>query len=148
MPLKQQADSLLRRGVEAGDVPGVALATHAEGTLYEGAFGKRVVGGAQPMTLDTVGWIASLTKSITAAGAMQLIEQGRLDLELPRVDGRPNSDRCRCSRALMLKERCACARPASRSRCGICLRIPRALAYEPLQSPSKSTTRIASVPRV
>lgn len=84
MPLKQQADSLLRRAVEVDDVPGVtAMATHADGTLYEGAFGKRVVGGARPMTLDTVGWIASLTKSITAAGAMQLIERGKLDLDSP-----------------------------------------------------------------
>jgi CubicO group peptidase (beta-lactamase class C family) len=35
------------------------------------------------MTVDTVGWIASMTKSLTAACAMQLVEQGKLDLDGP-----------------------------------------------------------------
>jgi CubicO group peptidase (beta-lactamase class C family) len=35
------------------------------------------------MTLDSVFWIASMTKAITAAGAMQLVEQGKLSLEEP-----------------------------------------------------------------
>ena len=30
------------------------------------------------MTLDTVFWIASMTKAITSAAAMQLVEQGKL----------------------------------------------------------------------
>jgi CubicO group peptidase (beta-lactamase class C family) len=35
------------------------------------------------MTPDSVFWIASMTKAITAAGAMQLVEQGKLDLDEP-----------------------------------------------------------------
>src|SRR5260370_5800937 len=35
------------------------------------------------MTLDSVFWIASMTKAITTAGAMQLVEQGKLSLEAP-----------------------------------------------------------------
>ena len=35
------------------------------------------------MAPDTVGWIASMTKAITGAAAMQLVEQGRLDLDAP-----------------------------------------------------------------
>jgi methyl acetate hydrolase len=35
------------------------------------------------MTPDSVFWIASMTKAITAAGAMQLVEQGKLSLEAP-----------------------------------------------------------------
>ena len=71
-------------------MPGVvAVATDAESTLYEGAFGKRVLGRSQPMTLDTVAWIASMTKSITAAGAMQLVEQGKLDLDSPASQWAP-----------------------------------------------------------
>jgi methyl acetate hydrolase len=35
------------------------------------------------MTPDTVGLIASMTKAITSTAAMQLVEQGRLDLESP-----------------------------------------------------------------
>ena len=35
------------------------------------------------MTPDTVGWIASMTKALTGSAAMQLVEQGRLDLDAP-----------------------------------------------------------------
>jgi len=41
MSLKQTADALLQRAVDAGDVPGiVAIATRGDGIVYEGAFGK------------------------------------------------------------------------------------------------------------
>jgi len=84
MLLKDTIDSLLRQSIDSGDVPGVAaMATDADGTIYEGAFGQRVLGGAQEMTSDTVVWIASMTKAITGAAVMQLVEQGRLDLDSP-----------------------------------------------------------------
>ena len=35
------------------------------------------------MTLDTVFWIASMTKAVTSVAAMQLVEQGRLELDAP-----------------------------------------------------------------
>ena len=50
---------------------------------YEGAFGKRVLGGDADMTLDTVVWIASMTKAITSLAAMQLVEQGKVTLDEP-----------------------------------------------------------------
>jgi CubicO group peptidase (beta-lactamase class C family) len=82
MALKDKADAVLKQAVEAGEIPGVAAtATSREGTLYEGAFGKRVLGQAAGMTPDTVVWIASMTKAITGAAAMQLVEQGKLDLD-------------------------------------------------------------------
>ena len=84
MSLKQDADSLLKRATDSGDVPGVvAMATDRNGSLYEGAFGKRVLGQDAAMTTDTVVWIASMTKALTGAAAMQLIERGKLDLESP-----------------------------------------------------------------
>ena len=84
MSLKQDADSLLKKATDAGDVPGVvAMATSHDGTLYEGAFGKRVLGQDAPMTTDTVVWIASMTKALTSAAAMQLVERGKLELESP-----------------------------------------------------------------
>jgi len=49
--------------------------------LYEGAFGVREIGKPAPMTPDTVVWIASMTKAITATAAMQLVERGKLSLE-------------------------------------------------------------------
>ena len=84
MSLKQSADTLLRRATDAGDVPGVvAMAANRDGTLYEGAFGKRDLGSGQAMTPDTVVWIASMTKAITGTAAMQMVEQGKLWLDEP-----------------------------------------------------------------
>jgi CubicO group peptidase (beta-lactamase class C family) len=84
MALKESADSLLRRAVDAGDVPGVvAMATSRDARLYEGGFGRRVLGQETPMTTDTVVWIASMTKALTSTAAMQLVERGKLDLDSP-----------------------------------------------------------------
>jgi methyl acetate hydrolase len=82
--MKAAADKLLKDAVSKGDVPGVtAAATDAKGTTYEAGFGKRVLGGAADMTPDTVAWIASMTKAITGAAAMQLVERGKLALDSP-----------------------------------------------------------------
>jgi CubicO group peptidase (beta-lactamase class C family) len=76
------ADNVLRHGMASGDVPGVvAAATDREGVIYQGAYGRRAAGEPDAMTVDTVGWIASMTKALTATAAMQLVEQGRLDLD-------------------------------------------------------------------
>lgn len=87
MPLQQQADALLHAAVSTGTVPGVvAAATTPHATIYEAGFGERVIGGGVPMTPDTVGWIASMTKAVTGAAAMQLVEQGKLHLDAPAGD--------------------------------------------------------------
>lgn len=77
-------DQILRRAAESGDVPGV-VATAATGSdvIYEGAFGQRDLSKPQPMTTDSVFWIASMTKAVTSAAAMQLVEQGKLSLDGP-----------------------------------------------------------------
>jgi methyl acetate hydrolase len=41
------------------------------------------------MTTDTVGWIASMTKALTGTAAMQLVEQGRLELDRAAADWVP-----------------------------------------------------------
>jgi len=82
--LKQSADALLAAAVGAGDLPGVVAAvTTREGTVYESAFGKRVLGQGPAMSQDTVMWIASMTKPVTGVAAMQLVEQGKLSLDEP-----------------------------------------------------------------
>ena len=82
--MKAQADSVLKEAVSKGDVPGVvAAATDARGTTYEAGFGKRILGESADMTPDTVAWIASMTKAVTGAAAMQLVERGKLSLDGP-----------------------------------------------------------------
>jgi CubicO group peptidase (beta-lactamase class C family) len=80
----QAVSDLLRRATDAGDVPGVVVAAAtAGGPIFEGGFGVRDIATGAPMTADTVVWIASMTKAVTGACAMQLIEQGRLSLDAP-----------------------------------------------------------------
>jgi methyl acetate hydrolase len=84
MAVETSADQVLQGGVESGDVPGVvALAANDSGVIYEGAFGKRELGGGADLTVDSVFWIASQTKAVTTVAAMQLVEQGKLDLDAP-----------------------------------------------------------------
>jgi methyl acetate hydrolase len=81
---RAQIDQILRQKSEAKEIPGaVAIAARGNEVIYQGAFGKRDLSKEDAMTLDSVFWIASMTKAITAAGAMQLVEQGRLSLDAP-----------------------------------------------------------------
>jgi methyl acetate hydrolase len=90
MPTLPQADLVLRKGIESGDVPGVvAAATTREGAIYEGAFGRRALPEGPGMTVDSVFWIASMTKAITSTAAMQLVERGKLALDSPIRDVLP-----------------------------------------------------------
>ena len=84
MQSKAQIDQILRQKSEAKEIPGVvAMAATGNEIIYQGAFGKRDLSKEDPMTADSVFWIASMTKAITAAAAMQLVEQGKLSLDEP-----------------------------------------------------------------
>ena len=82
--MKQRLDDLLAAGVKNGHVPGVVAAlVDKDGLTYIGSAGERTIGTGDVMTTDTVGAIASMTKAITGAAVMQLVEQGHLDLDAP-----------------------------------------------------------------
>src|SRR5512136_1007400 len=95
MAMTSSIDGILRHAVEAGQVPGVAaVVTDRADTLYEGAFGERILGSHQPMQTDTVAYIASMTKAVTAAAAMQLVEEEKLQLDRPAADFVPEIAKC------------------------------------------------------
>jgi methyl acetate hydrolase len=76
--------SVLARAADNGDVPGVvAAAATSDGVIFEGGFGKRDLATGAAMSADTVVWIASMTKAVTGACAMQLVERGKLSLDEP-----------------------------------------------------------------
>ena len=79
------AAAILRKAVTGEPrVPGVvAMATDRSGALYEGAAGVRRFGEPQPMTLDSVFALFSCSKAITGTAVLQLVEEGRLDLDAP-----------------------------------------------------------------
>jgi methyl acetate hydrolase len=83
-------DEVLNNAVERGDVPGVvAMAANADGPIYEGAAGEREAGTGDPITPDTMLRIASMTKMVATTAALQLVEQGKLDLDAPVDTYRP-----------------------------------------------------------
>lgn len=79
------ADTILRDAVatDQGVSGVVAMATDREGTVYEGAAGARRLGEEAAMTTDTVFALFSTTKAVTGTAALQLVEEGRLDLDAP-----------------------------------------------------------------
>ncbi len=84
MQSKAQIDQVLRQKSDAKEIPGVvAMAANSKEVIYQGAFGKRDLSRDDAMTPDSVFWIASMTKAITGAAAMQLVEQGKLALDEP-----------------------------------------------------------------
>lgn len=86
MPLSENIQSILDSAITdpTTDVPGIAfIAVDKNDTvLTQNATGKRGLSSNKPITPDTtVLWIASCTKLITAIAAMQLVEQGKLELD-------------------------------------------------------------------
>src|SRR5262249_30625195 len=79
-------DLAARDAVAAGEVPGVVvLVGQGDRELYARATGSRaLVPRVEPMTLDTVFDVASLTKVVaTTPSILKLWEQGRIDLDAP-----------------------------------------------------------------
>jgi Beta-lactamase len=69
--------------VERGHVPGLVTLIDRRGEVHVDAIGALAFGGSAPMRRDTIFRIASLTKPITAAAAMILVEECRLRLDDP-----------------------------------------------------------------
>jgi methyl acetate hydrolase len=70
--------------LSAGDVPGVVVAAVLpDGEIISAAAGTRDTSTGAPMRTDSLVWIASMTKAITGAAAMQQVERGKLTLDDP-----------------------------------------------------------------
>ena len=77
------ADSTVVRLMRAGEVPGVSLALLDGGRIaWQRAYGVRDTSGA-PLTPASVMQAASFTKAAFACLVLQLVDEGRLDLDAP-----------------------------------------------------------------
>jgi uncharacterized protein YbbC (DUF1343 family)/CubicO group peptidase (beta-lactamase class C family) len=79
-------DTIMEDAVAKGDMPGgVVLIGHNGSVVYRKAFGMRSLEPTrEPMTVDTIFDLASLTKCIaTTTAVMQLLEEGRVRLNDP-----------------------------------------------------------------
>lgn len=70
--------------LQESDTPGMSIAVIREGKIaWKGAFGVKNADTKEPVSDDTIFEAASLTKPITAYAAFKLIDQGKLDLDVP-----------------------------------------------------------------
>ena len=84
LPDAAAIDGEVLRLMEAEDVKGLALAVIDEGEIVHlAAHGHRNVERELPLTTDTVMYGASLTKTAFAYYVLQLVDEGRFDLDRP-----------------------------------------------------------------
>jgi CubicO group peptidase (beta-lactamase class C family) len=69
--------------VARGQVPGLVTLISRRGETHVDAIGMKAVGGREPMQRDTIFRIASMSKPVTAAAAMILVEEAKLKLDDP-----------------------------------------------------------------
>lgn len=82
-PLAMQAEALLSKRYQA-DGPGAAVLVIRDGTtLFRKGYGLASVELKVPVNPDMVFRIGSITKQVTAAATLLLVEDGKLDLQAP-----------------------------------------------------------------
>ena len=100
-PLAAGIEKLVGDAIAEGKLPGCVVAIgRRDGVIYQRAFGHRaLLPEKEPMTLDTIFDVASLTKPVaTALSLMVLRDQGKLDLDgkvsryLPKFTGKGKQD--------------------------------------------------------
>jgi CubicO group peptidase (beta-lactamase class C family) len=70
--------------VDVGALPGAVVAVARNGKVaYLHAIGYQDRNRTTPLKRDSIFWIASMTKPVTAVAAMILVEEGKLDLNAP-----------------------------------------------------------------
>jgi CubicO group peptidase (beta-lactamase class C family) len=69
--------------VERGSIPGIVTLVSRHGEVHVDAIGMKAVGGSDPIRRDTIFRITSMTKPITAAATMILVEECKLRLDEP-----------------------------------------------------------------
>ena len=79
-------DLIIQQAIADGNIPGAVLVVGHDGkVVYRKAYGERALDPArEPMTLDTIFDLASLTKVIaTTTSVMQLVEKGKVRMNDP-----------------------------------------------------------------
>ncbi|HEY2848025.1 MAG TPA: serine hydrolase domain-containing protein [Pyrinomonadaceae bacterium] len=78
-------DSTIEKGISDNHMPGLAIGIVMNGKLvYSRGFGQATLGTDGPkITPDTVFHMASITKPFVATAIMQLVEQGKVNLDDP-----------------------------------------------------------------
>ena len=90
-PRLERMRDVMAGHVERGDMPGLVTLISRRGEAHVDAIGRMAFGGDNPMRRDTIFRIASLTKPITAAATMILVEECKLRLDEAVIGCCPSS---------------------------------------------------------
>ena len=81
---RAQAEAAVAQAISAERISGLSLAVVENGALaWSGGWGYADLEGYVVFTPTTVWRLGSISKSLTAVAAMQLVERGKLDLDAP-----------------------------------------------------------------
>jgi len=80
----KKIEQLVTAEMARNSVPGISMAIAVNGKIqWTGGFGMADLENFVPMTADTRVRLASISKPMTAIAVMQLVEQGKIDLDVP-----------------------------------------------------------------
>ncbi len=83
-------DMVLEEIVARWGIPGLAVGiTDNNGIIYAGSFGVQSLETQTPVTPGSIFCLASIAKCFVASAIMQLVEQGKLELDAPLVQHLP-----------------------------------------------------------
>ena len=82
--LRSELEPQINDAIGKGSLPGFAIGVVKNGKLiYAKGFGVAKLGGSTPVTSRSLFHMASVTKTFVATAIMQLVEQGKIDLDAP-----------------------------------------------------------------
>jgi CubicO group peptidase (beta-lactamase class C family) len=97
--MKEQLDLVLQEIIDLWGIPGLGVGIVEGGEItYARGFGVQSLDTQVPVTPESIFGVASVSKCFVAAAVMQLVEQGKIDLDTPIVQYLPyfrlDDERC------------------------------------------------------
>jgi len=85
-----EIEALVKEMMSENQIPGFALGIVKDGdVVYVEGFGEAELGGDREVTPQTLFHLASVNKTTVATALLQLVEQGKIDLDAPVTDFLP-----------------------------------------------------------
>ncbi|MFC2166129.1 serine hydrolase domain-containing protein, partial [Acidobacteriota bacterium] len=82
--IEAKLEPIIKNVIETYDLPGLAIGIVNENKIvYARGFGYKHIETRKPITATTLFHMASISKPFVATAVMQLVEQGKIDLEAP-----------------------------------------------------------------
>jgi CubicO group peptidase (beta-lactamase class C family) len=88
--LRSELEPQINDEIKKGHLPGFAIGIIKDGTLiYAQGFGVARLGSTSPITSKSLFHMASVTKTFVATAVMQLVDEGKIDLDAPPTEYLP-----------------------------------------------------------